>query len=68
MGAVHIFVINIKNYMFKKLKNFNGGEMSFGMELLLFIVALFVIWMFMGGAKNDDSANHPFIKQQLPIN
>ncbi len=54
--------------MFKKIKKINGGEMSFGMEILIFLVVLFVIWMFMGGAKNNDDANHPFIKQQNPIN
>jgi hypothetical protein len=36
----------------KKKKN-SGGEMSFGLEVLLFVVAIFVIWILMGGAKKD---------------
>lgn len=39
--------------MSKKFKNFNGGEMAFGLEVLLFVVAIFIIWVLMGGAKKD---------------
>lgn len=35
--------------------------MHFGLEVLLFLLAIFIIWVFMGGAKND-SAKKPFIK------
>ena len=55
-------------YMFKKFKNFNGGEMSFAMEFLLLIVALFVIWMFLGGAKGGGNVNEPFMKEQSIMN
>ncbi|HUC88895.1 MAG TPA: hypothetical protein VMR49_02590 [Candidatus Paceibacterota bacterium] len=41
--------------------SFNKGEMHFGLEVLLFLLAIFIIWVFMGGAKND-SAKKPFIK------
>lgn len=57
MVAVRTFVINIKNYMFKKFKNFNGGEISFGMEVLIFVVVIFVIWVLMGGAKKEQNGD-----------
>lgn len=50
--------------MAEKLKEkhikYNGGEMHFGLEILLFIVAIFILWVLMGGAqkKVDDK---PFI-------
>jgi hypothetical protein len=57
-----------KNYFMIKRKkdniSFNKGEMSFGLEILLFIVGIFIIWVLMGGAKNN-SAKKPFIK---PLN
>lgn len=62
MVAVHIFAINTKNYMFKNLKNFNRGEISFGAEILLFILVLFVIWILFGQRTPD--ADKPFIKSQ----
>ena len=37
----------------KKFKNYNGGEMSFGIEILLFLVVIFVIWILVGGAKKE---------------
>lgn len=57
MVAVHTFVIHIKNYMSKKFKNLNGGEMSFGVEILLFVVVIFVIWVLVGGAKKEQPEN-----------
>ena len=53
--------------MFKKFKNFNGGEMSFAMEFLLLIVALFVIWMFLGGSRGGN-VDEPFMKEQSIMN
>jgi hypothetical protein len=50
--------------MIKKKKNkisFNKGEMSFGLEILLVILGIFIIWVIMGGAKKE-SAKKPFIK------
>jgi hypothetical protein len=33
----------------KKIKGKNSGEMSLGAQILLFLVALFVIWVLVGG-------------------
>lgn len=52
--------------MFKKFKNFNKGEMSFAMEFILLIVALFVIWVFVGQPKTEN-ADKPFIKTQTAL-
>lgn len=37
------------------------GGMSFGMEVLLFILAIFIIWILTGGAKKDIETSGPFI-------
>ena len=44
----------------KKLK-YNGGEISFGMEILLFLLVLFILWVLTGGQKHED-AKKPFVK------
>ena len=43
-----------------KTKKHNGGEISFGLEVLLFVVVIFIIWIFMGGAKKKVEEK-PFI-------
>jgi len=65
MVVVHIFVKFIKNYMAEykekeKHSNHSGGEMHFGLEVLLFVVAVFIIWILMGGAKKPPEEK-PFI-------
>lgn len=45
----------------EKPKTHNKGEMSFAMEFLLLIIALFVIWVFVGQPKTEN-ADKPFIK------
>lgn len=47
-----------------KRHNYSGGEMSFGLEVLLFVVVIFIIWIFMGGAKKTVEEK-PFI---TPLN
>jgi hypothetical protein len=47
----------------KKPKKHSGGEMSFGLEIILFIVAIFVIWVLMGKPKSENT-DKPFIKGQ----
>jgi hypothetical protein len=37
----------------KEKKRSGGGGISFGLEVLLFVVAVFIIWILMGGAKKD---------------
>jgi hypothetical protein len=46
-----------------KEKKHSGGEMAFGLEVLLFVVAIFVIWILMGGAKKDknEKQKSPFL-------
>lgn len=44
-------------------KHHSGGGMSFGMEVVLFVLAIFVIWMLMGKPKTENS-DKPFIKGQ----
>jgi hypothetical protein len=41
--------------------NTNKGQMSFLVEILLFLLALFAIWVFTGGPSNYESKK-PFIK------
>jgi len=36
----------------KKLKK-NGGEMNFGVEVLIFIVIIFVLWVLSGGSEKE---------------
>lgn len=64
MVAVHTFVISIKKFINmndkRKFKNISGGEIPFGLEVLLFIIAIFIIWIFMGGAKQPTDQK-PFI-------
>ena len=47
----------------KNTKNkFNGGEISFGMEVLLFLLVVFIIWVLAGGpAKSKQEKPKPFI-------
>lgn len=49
--------------MNKNKLQYNKGEMSFGMEILLFILAIFVIWV-LSGKPETENADKPFIKQQ----
>ena len=46
--------------MIKKLKKYNGGEISFGLEIILFVLGIFIIWILMGGAKKPPEEK-PFI-------
>jgi len=41
-------------------KHHTGGEMNFGIEILIFLVILFIIWALMG--KTSENADKPFIK------
>ena len=52
MVVVHTFATFIKKIMIdkRKFQNMNGGEIGFGTEILIFIVALFVLWILAGGA------------------
>ena len=36
-------------------KKHSGGEMSFGLEVILFVVAIFVLWVLMGKPKTENS-------------
>jgi hypothetical protein len=71
MVAVHTFVTLIKNYLInkkymaedkkdKKTVEHKKGGISFGFEVLLFVLAIFVIWVLMGGAKKT-TEEKPFI-------
>jgi len=44
----------------EKKKHHSSGEMSFGMEIVLFLIALFVLWVLF--SKPSEDANKPFIK------
>lgn len=48
----------------KKHQHKSGGEMAFGMEVLLFVVAIFIIWVLMGGSKKP-ADQKPYI---TPLN
>lgn len=60
---------NYTNYMAEKSKDkkpevkkhhHSGGEMSFGLEIILFILAIFVVWVLVN--KPTENADKPFIK------
>ena len=44
-------------------KKHSGGEMNFGLEILLFVLAIFIIWVLMGKPQTENS-DKPFIKGQ----
>lgn len=37
----------------KKEHHHSKGGMSFGFEVLLFVIAVFILWLLTGGAKNE---------------
>ncbi len=47
--------------MFKNYKNKNGGEMEFGVQIILFIVLIFIVWVLMGGPNKSRTKDDPFI-------
>ncbi|MFA6251283.1 MAG: hypothetical protein WC603_01495 [Candidatus Paceibacterota bacterium] len=49
-----------------KEKKHSGGGMSFGLEVLLFVVAIFIIWILMGGAKKDKDKEESMFLIQKP--
>jgi hypothetical protein len=50
--------------MKQKIKT-NRGEASFGLIIILFLIALFFLWYFTGGpARQNDET--PFLKVQTP--
>lgn len=53
----------MKNF-FKKIEEDQRGEMSFGTQILIFLVILFAIWVLLGGDKKDIDDTRIFI----PIN
>lgn len=52
------------NNFFKKTKGDQRGEMSFGTQILIFLVALFAIWVLLEGDKKNIDDTRIFI----PIN
>ena len=47
----------------KPKKHHSSGGMSFELEVVLFVVAIFVLWMLVGQPKTEN-ADKPFIKSQ----
>lgn len=45
----------------KGKKKAGSGGMSFGLEILLFLLAIFIIWVLMGKPQSEDS-DKPFIR------
>ena len=56
--------------MLNKFKNKNAGEMDFGVQILLFLVLIFIVWVLMGGPSKSRTKDDPFIipldDQQTP--
>jgi len=46
-------------------KKHTGGGISFGLEIILFILALFILWVLMGMPQSENT-NKPFIKSYTP--
>lgn len=57
-------MINKNKSEFKIQKN--RGEISFGMEILLFVLAIFIIWVLVGEPRTENY-DKPFIKGQSVI-
>jgi len=43
------------------------GGMSFGMEVLLFVLAIFIIWILTGGIKKDIKTSGPLIDPSVLV-
>ncbi len=41
----------------------SGSGMHFGVEVILFVVAIFILWVLAGGAKKPTTNEKPFIAQ-----
>jgi len=50
--------------MKNKIKK-NRGEMSFGLMIILFLVAIFILWYITGGPDNETTED-PFLKVETP--
>lgn len=50
--------------MFKNKTDLNKGEISFGAEIIIFIVILFIFWLVIGN-HNTNSIDKPFIKDSV---
>lgn len=56
---VPTFAIIIKNFLNKmKTKKNNSGEMSFGAQVILFVLAVFIVWFFF--SKNTTNEKVPY--------
>lgn len=44
------------------------GEISFGLEVLLFVVAVFIIWVLAGGSKKATPESPILEKKVIPTN
>lgn len=51
-----------KRYDNKKPKHHSSGEMNFGIEIIIFLVILFIIWAFL--SKPSVDVDKPFIKAE----
>lgn len=47
-------------------KKKSGGEVSFGVEIIIFVVVLFVIWI-LSGKPRTENTDKPFIKGQTVL-
>jgi len=77
--SIRNYLINIKKYMAEKPKGKkekkpepkkHGGEMSFGVEILIFIVIIFVLWILSGGSKKEQPVSPilvPDNTQVMPV-
>jgi hypothetical protein len=50
----------------KKPKKHSSGGISFGMEVLLFVLAVFIIWVLVGQPKSEN-VDKPFMQGQPSI-
>ena len=48
--------------------NHSGGEMSFGLEIIIFMVVLFIIWILAGGAQKEQPQSPLLVPDTHPIN
>lgn len=45
----------------------SGGEMNFGLEVILFVVVIFIIWLLAGGAKKPQPQSPLLVPDTQPM-
>lgn len=50
-----------------KKKSHTGGEMNFGIEVLIFVVIIFILWILAGGSKKEAPSSPILVPDTVEI-